>query len=429
MKKKLRIGINAQIPSGSGAGGIETVLRALTPLGRLADGDEEYIFITHWSDPDWLKPLLTERQKIVAAPKPQPADEPRQKNSFERLKENLKPFARRVRNVIKPPKAKISVPISDGFYESLNCDVIHFPYQDYVHCRVPTVYNPHDLQHLHYPEFFTAHEFQRREIIYPQACRAAQTVVAASQYVKRDIAEKYSIAPEKIQVVPWSPADANLSDFTETEANSLLEKYDCPPRPFILYPAMTWEHKNHLRLIEAVYLLRERENLKINLVCTGHKNAFFPQIEKRLRELNLEKQIRFTGITEYIELSIFYRLAQFVIVPTLFEAMSGPLFEAWQYGAPVACSAVTSLPEQAADAALLFDPFSVEEIADAIKKLASDENLRAELRMRGYQRLKNFDQERTAKAYRAVYRRAAGIKLNDEDEYLLNRDWTHQFVS
>lgn len=424
MKKKLRIGINAQIPAKSGAGGIETVLRALTALGRLEDGDEEYIFITHWSDPDWLKPLLTERQKIVAAPNPELTKESNRANSFEFLKQHLRPLVRRAKSFIAAaPTTKIGIPISDGFYESLDCDVIHFPYQDYVRCPVPTVYNPHDLQHLHYPEFFTAQEFQRRELIYPQACRAAQTIVAASQYVKRDIAEKYQIAAEKIQVIPWSPADAESSDFTQTEANSLLEKYDCPAS-FMLYPAMTWEHKNHLRLIEAVYLLRERENLKINLVCTGHKNDFYPQIEKLVRELNLEKQIRFTGITEYKELSVFYRLARFVIIPTLFEAMSAPLFEAWQYGAPVACASVTSLPEQAANAALLFDPFSVEDIAAAIKKMAADENLRAELRTRGFRRLKNFDQQRTAKAYRAVYRKAAGIKLNEEDEYLLGCNWT-----
>jgi hypothetical protein len=63
----------------------------------------------------------------------------------------------------------------------------------------------------------------------------------------------------------------------------LLEKYDCPPGPFILYPAMTWEHKNHLRLLDAIALLRERQQLKINLICTGHKNSFYPSIERRIK--------------------------------------------------------------------------------------------------------------------------------------------------
>ncbi|HEY0049309.1 MAG TPA: hypothetical protein VGB68_08500, partial [Pyrinomonadaceae bacterium] len=187
MKKKLRIAINAQIPLGSGTGGIETVLRALTALGRLGDGDEEYVFIGHWSDPDWLKPFLGERQTIVSAPRPQ-ENKPTAAENFKRSLGRLRPLAGKVKRAFAPqsrvqsPPTRICVPVSDGFYENLGCDVIHFPYQDYVYCRVPTVYNPHDLQHLHYPDFFSPEEIERREIIYPAACRAAGTVVVASEF-------------------------------------------------------------------------------------------------------------------------------------------------------------------------------------------------------------------------------------------------------
>jgi glycosyltransferase involved in cell wall biosynthesis len=423
LKKRLRIAINAQIPSGSGAGGIETVLRVLTSLGRL-DGDEEYVFIGHWSEPDWLKPFLNERQTIARAPQPE-QPEPNRIENFKRVLGPLRPLARGVKRLVRspPPKANVSVPSSDGFYENLNCDVIHFPYQDFVYCRVPTVYNPHDLQHLHYPEFFAPEEIERREIVYPAACRAANTVVVASQFVKQDVMQRYGISADKIQVIPWSPPETASNEFTEKDVSSLLEKYGCPPHPFILYPAMTWEHKNHIRLLEAVALLREREKLKINVICTGHKNSFYPRIERRLHELKLESQVKFTGVVTSKELSLLYRQAQFIIIPTLFEAASAPLFEAWQHGAAVACSSVTSLPEQAAGAALFFNPFSVEEIANAVKTMTSDEALRAEFRSRGFRRLQNFDGERTAKAYRAVYRRAAGVVLSDEDRHLLKWDW------
>jgi glycosyltransferase involved in cell wall biosynthesis len=423
LKKKLRIAINAQIPTGSGAGGIETVLRVLTSLGWL-DGDEEYVLIGHWSDSDWLKPLLSERQTIVRAPRPE-QNKPNRTENLKRLLEPLRPLARGIKRFVvsQPPKVQMSVPLSDGFYENLNCDVVHFPYQDYVHCRVPTVYNPHDLQHLHYPEFFAAEEIQRREIVYPAACRAAHTVVVASQFVKQDVMQRYGTVADKIQVIPWSPPEIELNEFTEKDVSSLFEEYECPPRPFILYPAMTWEHKNHVRLLEAVHLLREREGLKVNVLCTGHKNSFYPRIEQRLRELKLQEQVKFIGVVEYKELSLFYRQAQFVIIPTLFEAASGPLFEAWQHGVAVTCSSVTSLPEQAAGAAFFFNPFSIEEIANAVKTLASDETLRAEFRSRGFRRLQNFDIERTARAYRAVYRRTAGVVLSDEDRHLLNWDW------
>ncbi|MEJ7848047.1 MAG: glycosyltransferase family 1 protein [Pyrinomonadaceae bacterium] len=423
MKKSLRVAINAQIPSGSGSGGIETVLRVLTSVARL-NGDEEYVFIGHWSGSEWLEPLLNERQTLVRAPQPEPQQLSIPTKNLKRFLGPLRPLVRGVKHLIAPrSEMQTAIAPAADFYKNLNCDVIHFPYQDFALCRMPAIFNPHDLQHLHYPQFFTPEEIKRREVIYPAACQAAHTVVVASQFVKQDVMEKYGVGADKIQVIPWSPPEIALNDFTEERAGLLFEKYDCPPRPFILYPAMSWEHKNHLRLLEAIALLRERDGLKINLVCTGHKNDYYPVIEKRLRELDLERQVKFTGIVEYEELSIFYRSAQFVIVPTLFEAASAPLFEAWQHGAPVACSAVTSLPEQAANAALLFDPFSVDGIADAIKVMSSDESLRDRLRIRGHERLQNFDAGRTAKAYRAIYRKAAGRNLNEEDTHLLKWDW------
>jgi glycosyltransferase involved in cell wall biosynthesis len=96
------------------------------------------------------------------------------------------------------------------------------------------------------------------------------------------------------------------------------------------------------------------------------------------------------------------------------------LFEAWQHETAAACSSVTSLPEQAADAALLFNPFSVEEIAVALKRMATDENLRRALRAKGARRLTDFSLERTAKAYRAVYRKIAGAALSSEDRRILS---------
>ena len=75
------------------------------------------------------------------------------------------------------------------------------------------------------------------------------------------------------------------------------------------------------------------------------------------------------------------------------------------------------------DAALLFDPFSVEAIADTVRRMATDEQLRADLIRKGNWRLRDFDWERTAKAYRAVYRQAARYPLSDEDRWLLSWDW------
>src|SRR6185436_16603656 len=115
-----------------------------------------------------------------------------------------------------------------------------------------------------------------------------------------------------------------------------------------------------------------------------------------------------------------YALADGVVVPSLFEASSLPIFEAWHARVPVASSNATALPEQTMDAALLFDPRDISAMAESVRRLVSDERTRRELVERGTRRLADFDWRRAARAYRAVYRRAAGAHLTDEDRWLLS---------
>jgi glycosyltransferase involved in cell wall biosynthesis len=137
----------------------------------------------------------------------------------------------------------------------------------------------------------------------------------------------------------------------------------------------------------------------------------------------LQDQVRFVGLVSPQELQCLYRASKFVVVPTLFEATSGPVYEAWHQDVAVACSTVTSLPEQVKDAALLFNPYSVEDIAAALETMDSDAPLRAQLKWKGTQRLKDFSWERSARAYRALYRRAGLQAMTDEDRHLLSWDW------
>lgn len=426
MWKQTRIAINAQLIPNHEAGGIESVLVGLvSALGQLDDGPEEYIVITSWHEPDWLEPYLGPNQRIVSSPRPKPGHLESAKRLLGPLGRPASKLWRGIRRLIlslRKPAAP-AVPVSDGFYESLGADVVHFPYQGFVRCSLPMIYNPHDLQHLHYPQFFTPSTIAWRETIYPAGCHLAHTVVVGSHWVKEDIVRHYRVDPDKIQVIPWAPPTQAYPEPASEMLREVKQKYDLE-LPFAFYPSMTWEHKNHLRLLDALAYLRDREGLVVHLVCTGNPYPrFWPRIEDHLNTLSLNSQVRFLGMVPREDLRAIYHLAQFVVVPTLFEAASGPVFEAWQEGVPVACSTVTSLPEQAGDAALLFDPFSVQAIADAVRRMATDEHLRADLIRKGERRLRDFSWERTAKAYRAVYRRAAHRPLTDEDRWLLNWDW------
>jgi glycosyltransferase involved in cell wall biosynthesis len=330
---------------------------------------------------------------------------------------------KRIFNLLNLPRIGVQVPISNGFFESTGCDLIHFPYQMFTICALPSVYNPHDLQHLHFPQFFTPKVILWRETIYQAGCHYANTVVVGSQWIKDDLIEKYGLNSKKIQVIPWGAPTLIISNPTD-EFKSIVKKKYSLPDSFAFYPAMLWEHKNHLRLLDAIAYLRDTKNLKINLVCSGNINTdFWERINQHLQDLNLLSQVQFLGMVSYEELRALYQLSKFVVIPTLFEAASGPVFEAWFEKTPVACSSVTSLPEQVGDAAFIFNPLSMESIANSLLLLSTEDHLRNGLISKGTKRLQDFNWERTAKAYRAIYRRVGKQNLTDEDKMFLNWDW------
>ena len=394
--------INAQLPSGGEAGGIEQFVTGLiTALGRL-DGPDEYIVVGPREGSEWLEPHLGPNQRLVPFI-PARASVPRRVKSA---------FARGL-GAYEDGSGIWPEP----FFDSLGADVVHFPFQSFLRCRTPTIFNPHDLQHCHYPEFFDDDQLRTRNAMYPEACRSARFVATESEWTRRDVIGQFGLEPAKVVTVyRGAPTDLYepVDDLTLQETR---RDFDLP-QVFALYPARTWPHKNHVALLEGLALARDRHGTSIDLVCTGGLSAFWPTIDERRHQLGLERHARFLGFVAPIQLRALYRLAEFVVFPSLFEGGGFPLVEAFAEGTPAACSTATSLPEYAGDAAHLFDP-TPPGIADAIVRMATDTALRDELRRRGAVRRASFSWERAARTYRALYRRAAGRELTADEEHLL----------
>jgi glycosyltransferase involved in cell wall biosynthesis len=396
-------------------GGVAPALRSLVwSLGRLTDGPEEYDIIVDAESPtEWLMPLGANQRLVV-----RPIVRPR------RLKRLLQPVVSPLRRLLDLDWRRWpEVPISNGFFEGLGCNVIHFPTQFvFTLFAIPSIYNPHDLQHLHHPNFFSPNDLATRETLYPAGCRFSQAVVVNSQWVKEDVVRQYGVAAAKVQVIPEA-SPTQLMEEAPCDVDRIRERYALNGE-FAFYPAATWPHKNHIRLFEALAHLRDRRGLTIRLVCTGFRHeASWPEIEARLSELRLTDQVRFLGFVPDGDLLGLYRAASCLVLPTLFEANSLPVFEAWHAGLPVVSSNVTALPEQIRDAGLLFDPLDPLAMANALERIFTDAQLRADLKERGRRRLADFDWTRTAKAYRALYRKIAGDRLSAEDRSLLEWDW------
>jgi glycosyltransferase involved in cell wall biosynthesis len=240
-----------------------------------------------------------------------------------------------------------------------------------------------------------------------------------SDWIKNDVVRNYRVDPEKIHVIAEASPTTSPAALNRTSLDEVRAKYTLKDT-FILYPAVAWPHKNRLRLFEALAYLRDERGLRLPLVCTGSRfPPFWPQVEAALTRLQLASQVRFLGHVPDADLRALYQLATAVVLPSLFEANSLPVFEAWLVGTPVACSNTTGLPEQVGDAALLFNPLDCVQIADALAAVVRDREARASLRQRGFCRLGEFSWERTARAYRALYRKVGGRLLGEEDKALL----------
>jgi glycosyltransferase involved in cell wall biosynthesis len=402
----LRVCIDARLGSGL-SGGVEQVVIGLAgALSRLEGGSEEYLFLSRPDQDAWLRPYLSGRGRLLPT---------RMEYAGETgVAANL----RRAATWLPFTPGSQGTPASDGTLESSGSRLVHFAHQEAFLTDIPSIYQPHDLQHLHLPELFSKRERRRRERVYRTHCGRAALVVAMTSWGRRDLIESYGLPEEKVAVVPWGsvldeyPAPGS-DDLEEIRARLSL------PEAFLLFPGQTWPHKNHEGLLESLAVIRDRHGLEIPVVCPGRQNHHFPRIRERARELGLEQTTLFPGFVSPLDLRGLYSLARGLIFPSRFEGWGLPVCEAFSAGLPVASSSATSLPGLVADAGLLFDPTDPEDMAAQIRRLWTDEELRRSLAEKGRERARLFSFDHAARLFRAHYRQLAGAELSDADGALL----------
>lgn len=407
----LRVCVDARLSSGS-SGGIESVVIGLAyGLSKLNDGNEQYYFLAYPGDDQWIRPYLSGPCSIIHT-----SQTANNLNNIKKLLGKL-PLVAQLYQLL-PTKINDEIPRSDGTIEKTGIHVMHFPFQSGFLTKIPSIYHPHDLQHLHLPQFFTPKAVKVRDQRYRTMCSQSDIVCVTSNWVKQDLIKHYQLPEQKIKIIVLPPVLNGYQIPSQTDVEYCQTKYGLS-KPFIFYPAQTWPHKNHLGLLESLAILRDLYGIKVNFISSGRLNDHYRAIKTTINKLNLSEQVKFLGFVSEKEIYCLYKLCRLVVVPSLFEAMSGPVGEAFAAGRAVACSNVTSLPEQVGNAALIFNPDRPEEMAKAIYQLWTDEKLRSELSKRGEERIKNASWEKTARIFRAHYRYLGNRPLSDEDTALL----------
>ena len=387
----LQAAIEAQIEPGV-EGGLEPYLRVLAAGLHQSEPDRwSYAFVTRADHAGWLSSSLGPNQRVAARPAAVATTAP-----WKRALGPLRaPAGRLLRRTLRmtgrsPAEHGPSVaPLSDGFFEGLGADVVHFPYvAHYQRTSLPAVLTLHDLQHRHYPEFFSDAMLEWREAAYPAAMTHATLVAADSMFVKRDIVRQYGVPDSKVFVAPLaSPLSLHARPDDATCAH-VRSRFGLPAR-FALYPALTYGHKNHVRLIEAIARLRA-DGFDATVVCPGRQALHWPVIHDAIRTHQVEDLVRFPGYVTTDELLTLYRLARCLVFPSLFEGAGLPVLEALDQALPVTCSDIPPLREYAGDAASFFDPLDADAIARALRTLLTDDDLCRSLVERGARQARSF---------------------------------------
>jgi glycosyltransferase involved in cell wall biosynthesis len=255
----------------------------------------------------------------------------------------------------------------------------------------------------------------------PLCARSSSRVIAISEAAAEEVSATLQIPFEKLDVTPLGIIPS-IHGRPRSEEGEMRERLGLREGPIVLCVAARRRQKNLDGLIRAMSHVPEQEETghRPLLVLPGSATPYEIELRELAIETGVAEDVAFPTGVEEADLEALYAAASCFVLPSFQEGFPLPMLEAMARGAPVACSDVSSLPEVAGDAALLFDPFDVWEMAHQIKRLLSDGELAEQLIESGFQRCEQFSWRRTAERTLDSYRRALepGMVASRHDEQL-----------
>jgi len=252
----------------------------------------------------------------------------------------------------------------------------------------------HDLNFEHYPETLPKNVLNYYLKYFPQFAKNATRIATVSEFSKNDIVNTYHIKEDKIDVV-YNGANSKFQPISFEERLKVKTTYT-QQQNYFLFVGTLHPRKNILRLLMAFNQFKTVTKSKMKLVLAGKKMWWTTEINAFFEQMEVKSDVVFTGRLSEQELIKITAAAYAITYVPIFEGFGIPLVEAMQCGVPVITSNVTSMPEVVEDAGLLVNPFSEEEITQAMIRLAADENLRKELMLKSIQQATKFSWEKSA---------------------------------
>jgi glycosyltransferase involved in cell wall biosynthesis len=276
-----------------------------------------------------------------------------------------------------------------------------FPFPD-----KPTVYSIHDVQHVHYPEFFTAEQIQIRKEAFQNCTQHAALVQASSEQMRDDFLANFPVlTPEKVVVIQEG---VKVETFRARVPDLDVRKKYALPQQFMYFPAQLWHHKNHITVLKALVRLKAR-GITTPLVMSGARYEGSEQLFEFIKTGGLGDRVFYLDVVPFEDLIALHQAARFLITAVLYESSSIPILEAAAAGTPVIASETPANLERARDLQLnLFSPKDDAALAALLEKIWDDEALQSAQIRHNSRAIEKFDWPNIAEDYLDAFERLMG---------------------
>ncbi len=264
--------------------------------------------------------------------------------------------------------------------------------------------------HIYFPEYASLKTKLITQTVLQYLADRAALCVGDSEWDKNDIIKFLSQSESKVVAISLIPPGYvyDYKDMPKEEAKNLLSKYQLPEN-YLFYPAQFFPHKNHLRLVEAIKILKEKYQVRVNLVLSGNPQTNIENYNKIVdfvEKNNIKDQIFKLGYVSDKEMVALYKCSTALIFPTFAGPTNIPPLEGMVLGAPVLISNLFDMPKQVGDAGVVFDPTSPNDMVEKMREVWQNENLRREMIEKGYEQVKNLTFENYAAEWIAAVKKA-----------------------
>ncbi len=250
---------------------------------------------------------------------------------------------------------------------------------------IKTAVTVHDLIFLRFPHLYRYADRKIYQRKFRYACKIADLVIAVSKQTANDIKNFFGIDESRIKVIYQGCNPVFRKELNNAEKERIRKKYGFP-ESYVLYVGTIEERKNLLSLLKAM----DAGKLKLPLVVIGARTGYYKKVKKYIDQ-SKEREVYFLESIVNEDLPAIYQAAYVFVYPSVFEGFGIPVIEALYSKTPVITSKYGCFPEAGGPSSLYVDPFNIEELADAIKRVVEDSGLRKRMASEGYGYVQKFN--------------------------------------